>query len=86
MGKFIFWIVVFFLLLFGLRLASMLSSRRKDEDELDEPSACRRPQLPEGEPTVRCVSCGAFIPKKQAVLRLTGYRCGEDYGCPKHDS
>ena len=30
---------------------------------------------------VRCVACGAFVPKADAVAAGTGYRCG-GAGCP----
>lgn len=30
---------------------------------------------------VRCVACGAFVPKSDAVAAGTGYRCG-GAGCP----
>lgn len=84
MGKIIFWIVVFFVVLFALRLASILGSRRRPDDERpdsrDPGSTKPRAPLAPGTPTVRCSQCGAFIPKAEAVLRLTGYRCA-DSGC-----
>jgi len=81
MGKIIFWIIVFFVVLFALRLASLLSARserRKRGDGHDDDAQAqgsRRPPLAPGTPTVRCSRCGVFIPKSEAVLRLGGYRC-----------
>ncbi|MFN3630238.1 MAG: PP0621 family protein [Casimicrobiaceae bacterium] len=81
MGKIIFWIVVFFVVLFALRLASILGSRRRSDDDTasssHERAAKPRAPLAPGTPTVRCSQCGAFIPKSEAVLRLTGYRCAD---------
>ncbi|MCS6996332.1 MAG: hypothetical protein NZ533_05150 [Casimicrobiaceae bacterium] len=80
MGKFIFWIVVIFVLLFALRLAS-LAAQRKQRRGPPPPESSQthqqRAPFPPGIPTVRCSVCGSFIPKSASVLRLTGYRCAD---------
>jgi len=72
MGKIVFWIVVFFVILFALRLVNVAKakSKRKRDDEA-------RKRIPPAEPTVRCVACGAFTPKSDATLMPTGYRCND---------
>ena len=74
MGKIIFWIVVFFVILFALRLASLAKAKR---DRREPPKA-----IPPAEPTVRCVECGIFLPKAESTPAATGYRCS-DPGCPR---
>jgi len=81
MGKFIFWIAVFFVVLFVLRLVNVAATkarrdrpRGKDDD--------KRPEL-EAEPTVRCAVCGTYLPKSEATPSSDGYRCGEP-GCTRH--
>lgn len=72
MGKIIFWIVVFFLILLGLRLYSLAKSKRRDETSRAAPKA-----IPPAEPTVRCAECGVFLPKSEATPVATGYRCSD---------
>jgi hypothetical protein len=74
MSKIIFWIVVFFVVLFALRMLSLSKarSRAKEEREKSEP----RKALP-AEETVRCSACGVYLPKVDAKLGPTGYRCGD---------
>ena len=73
MGKIIFWIVVFFVILFALRLISLAKAKakaRSDGERREPPKA-----IPPAEPTVRCVECGIFLPKSDATPVATGYRC-----------
>ena len=73
MGKVIFWIVVFFVILFGLRLVSLAKSRSRSDDEARGPPKA----IPPAEPTVRCAECGVFLPKAGATPIATGYRCSD---------
>ncbi len=79
MGKIIFWIVVFFVILFALRLLSLskAKARRESEGRGEPPKA-----IPPAEPTVRCVDCGVFLPKAEATPAPTGYRC-RDPACAR---
>jgi len=77
MGKLIFWIVVFFVILLGLRLLNVAKTRERTR-ERGEPAR----KLPPAEPTVRCEQCGVFLPKSEATATATGYRC-EDPACPR---
>ena len=76
MTKIIFWIVVFFVILLGLRLLSVAKSKSRERP----PPA--PPKIPPAEPTVRCVECGTFLPKAEATPVATGYRCN-DPACPR---
>ena len=80
MGKIIFWIVVFFLVLLALRLVNLAGTKRCGEEQCDCDDA-RRKELP-AEPTVRCVECGTYLPKSEAKPVPNGYRCA-DPGCPR---
>ena len=72
MSKIIFWIVVFFAVLFVLRMLSVAKakSRRERADERPKP-------LSPPEPTVRCAHCGVFLPRAEATPIATGYRCSD---------
>jgi hypothetical protein len=73
MGKLIFWIVVVFGILFGLRLLNASKLRRgHDAGSGGAPAAM---------PMIRCVDCGVFLPRTDATTAPDGYRCG-DPACP----
>jgi hypothetical protein len=80
MSKIIFWIVVFFIVLFALRLFNLSKSRAREKEAGDKKEA--RKALP-AEETVRCASCGVYLPKADARLGPTGYHCGDPV-CAKH--
>ena len=79
MGKIIFWIVVFFAILFVLRLDQPREGEgsARDSERREPPKA-----IPPAEPTVRCVECGIFLPKSDATPVATGYRC-RDPACSR---
>lgn len=68
MGKIVFWIVVVFLVLFVLRLWNAGKARAR----------AKRQQ--KAETMVRCVKCGVFLPRPEAVQSGAGYRC-QDPAC-----
>jgi hypothetical protein len=72
MGKIIFWIVVFFAVLFVLRLLSLAKAKSRREPPRERPKPLDPP-----EPTVRCAQCGVFLPRTEATPIATGYRCGD---------
>jgi hypothetical protein len=78
MGKIIFWIVVFFAILFVLRLVSIAKAKARRERDLREPPKA----IPPAEPTVRCAECGIFLPKTDAMPVAAGYRC-RDPACSR---
>ena len=79
MGKIVFWIVVFFVILLGLRFLNLGRSRQssRDRERRERPR-----ELPPAEPTVRCEECGTYLPTSEALATDTGFRCG-DPACPR---
>ena len=76
MGKVIFWIVVVFAVLFGLRLMNAGKAKRRAREAGDTAKTTRTP----GETMVRCETCGVFLPQGDARPVAGGYVCGEP-GC-----
>ena len=70
MGKVIFWLVVFFVVLFALRLINASKNRSRER----EPRAERKPVA--GTMT-RCVECGTYVPATDARLGPRGAVCGD---------
>jgi len=67
MGKLIFWIVVIFGVLLVARLLNAAAARRRTGA-----GAAR-----EASPMVRCVRCGTFVPRTEAVAVAGGHACGD---------
>lgn len=80
MGKILFWVAIAFIVLFALRLANFAAAKKRDARKQDTPSK----PLPKAEPTVRCVQCGTFLPKTDALPAPDGYRCGQG-GCARRN-
>jgi hypothetical protein len=76
MGKVILWLVVAFAILFALRFYNLARTRQRAEESRRE--AARRAVEPA--PMVRCVRCGVFLPKTEALQAPGGFRCA-DGGC-----
>ena len=70
MGKIVFWIVVVFALLFGLRLVNAAKAKRRAD-------LARRSGTPPVESMVRCARCGVFLPQADATPVPGGFRCGD---------
>lgn len=81
MGKIVFWIVVFFVILLAVRLANVAATKARRDARAGRDKDARRRELP-AEPTVRCVDCGTYLPKSEAKPVPDGYRCG-DPACPR---
>lgn len=83
MGKIIFWIVVFFLVLLALRLVSVHKTRADAKDRRDEDAAKRkaasgnRDDTPAQESMVKCTRCGVFVPRSTAVMTRSGLACND---------
>jgi hypothetical protein len=71
MSKIIFWVVVVFAVLFALRLYNAAKARRRDAERRNAPAP------PAPAPTVRCASCGIYLPKVEASEAPGGWRCAE---------
>ena len=80
MGKVVFWIVVVFAVLFGLRLYNAAQSKRKARER---DAAARAEAERRGEPMVRCANCGVYLPRAEALPAPQGFRC-RDGQCATH--
>jgi uncharacterized protein len=66
MGKVLFWLAVIFAALFVLRLINSRHAPRRG----------RKTASPQVESMVRCVRCGVYLPRSEAVESPAGsYRC-----------
>ena len=76
MTKIIAWLILIFVVLFALRMISMRNARvrRSAAEPGTEASA--------GAPMVRCVRCGVFLPRAEAVAVSGGHACA-DTQCAK---
>ena len=70
MGKIVFWIVVVFAVLLVLRLLNAAKAKRRAD-------AARRGGASPAEPMVRCVRCGVFLPRADALPAPGGFSCGD---------
>jgi len=64
MAKIIAWLVLIFIVLLALRLINQRKARRPHSQS----SAAVAP-------TVRCVRCGVFLPREDAIKGAGGYAC-----------
>jgi hypothetical protein len=72
LSKFIFWIVVVFVVLFVVRLLNVAKARR---GAAPPPTAPRDKEVAAS--MVRCIECGVYLPKADARLLPQGFGCGD---------
>lgn len=77
MGKIVFWVVVIFVLLFGLRMWNGAKARSRGR------SAQAKKDAPQS--MVQCARCGVFLPAADAKAIPGGYGCS-DPACAVHRS
>ena len=75
MGKVIFWIVVIFGVLLVVRLVNAAAAKRRNGSAKGTGGSA-----PDARPMVRCVRCGVFLPRADALVVPGGHACG-DPGC-----
>ena len=86
MGKIIFWIVVFFLVLLALRLVSVHKTRQDAKERREEDAAKRskaagkRDDTPAEDSMIKCTRCGVFVPQSSTTITSTGLAC-KDRAC-----
>lgn len=80
MGKVIFWIVVFFLVLLALRLVSVYKARDDAREEKDNKPSGKRDDKPANDSMVKCVECGVYLPKATSIMKANGWSC-QDAKC-----
>ena len=66
-----------------VRNALKAASGRREGTEGSASDAPNTKAPPTDTKLVRCVACGAFVPKADAVVAGTGYRCGGAGCAPK---
>jgi uncharacterized protein len=71
--KIIVFLIVFFAILLAMRWWS--AHQRASEDRAREDQK-RKPG--EGEAVVRCIKCGVHIPKSNALMVGSGWRCADE--------
>ena len=76
MGKIIFWLIVFFVVLLALRLVNVANSRSRG----DAPRSGRKAQ---DAAMTRCVNCGVYLPSAEAIQSLRGPVCGDPQCLPR---
>jgi uncharacterized protein len=79
-GKIIFWIVVFFLVLLALRLVSVHKTRQDEKERRDDAEAKapkKRDDTPAQETMVKCARCGVFLPKSNSIMTPKGPACND---------
>jgi hypothetical protein len=74
MSKILFWIAIFFVVLFALRMINLSKSKARAREEREKREAQKALSA---EQTVRCATCGVYLPKAEAKLLPTGYHCGD---------
>jgi hypothetical protein len=72
MGKFLFWIVIAFVVLLGLRLLNLGAAKRRARDASADGKG-----PPPSEAMVRCRRCGVYLPRAEALPAGDGFTCGE---------
>ena len=70
MGKIIFWVVVFFVVLLVLRLVNVASSRSRGGHEAGKHKT-------RDAAMIRCVDCGVYLPSADAGSSPRGPVCGD---------
>jgi hypothetical protein len=73
-GKIVFWLVVFFVALLVLRLINARNSRARGN--------ARATRAGRDTATIRCVSCGVYLPKAEAIEGPNGPVCGDPQCLP----
>ena len=77
MGKIIFWLIVFFVVLLVLRLVNVASSRSARSEGTGEKKKTTDTAM------TRCVNCGVYLPRADAVDGPRGPLCGDPQCLPK---
>ncbi|MDR2016333.1 MAG: hypothetical protein LBP90_01810 [Burkholderiales bacterium] len=81
MGKLLFWVLVFIVALIVWRLWNIMQQHARRRSER---SSSPKKKPAHDEPMVRCVRCGVFLPREDARLTHSGYRCNDE-ACNRHD-
>ena len=77
MGKILFWLIVFFVALLVLRLVNVANSRSARRE------SSGRADKPKDTAMTRCVNCGVFLPRGDAIDGPRGPLCGDSQCLPR---
>jgi hypothetical protein len=77
MGKLIFWLVVFFVVLLVLRLINVANSRSRNRER-------SRKAANAAGAMIRCVDCGVYLPSADAKASPRGPLCGDPQCAHRH--
>jgi hypothetical protein len=77
MGKIIFWLIVFFVVLLVLRLINAANSRAANGRTPGRSAKTRDTAM------TRCVNCGVYLPRSEAVEGPRGAVCGDPQCLPR---
>ena len=77
MAKIVFWIVLVFAVLLGLRLVNAAKAKRRAD-------LARRSGTAPAEQMVRCERCGVFLPRADAAPAPGGFVCGDARCAGRH--
>ena len=80
MGKIIFWLVVFFLVLLVVRLVNVANDRKARGERPRPRAGTKDTAMP------RCVNCGVYLPRADAVEGPRGPLCGDPQCLPRERS
>jgi hypothetical protein len=76
MGKIIFWLIVFFVVLLAVRLINVANSRARG----NAPPNGRKAN---DTAMTRCVNCGVYLPSAEAIQGPRGPVCGDPQCLPR---
>ena len=79
MGKIILWIIVVFAILFVLRVLNVAKANRARSRGKTSQSEAKSDAA-----MVRCIGCGVFLPKSDALPSPQGFRCGDPACSSRH--
>ena len=71
MGKIVAWLILIFVVLLAFRIISMRNNRVRRGTAAPDKAADT------GDPMVRCVNCGVFLPSADARKVSTGFACAD---------
>jgi len=77
MGKIIFWLIVFFVALLVLRLVNVANSRSGRNESSGRAGKSKETAM------TRCVNCGVYLPRADAVDGPRGPLCGDPQCLPR---
>lgn len=78
MGKIVFWLIVFFIGMLVVRLINVANNRSASRG-----SPGRRAKTTKDTAMTRCVNCGVYLPRADAVEGPRGPLCGDAQCLPR---